>query len=216
MREQGQGQDTLRAPFWGHLQGNTQHSGSRSELQNSNFPPKISACPRGITWKQHSGISKPPPPNLAHTGSVCFEKNCKTSKQNVKRAALICKLGAEEEPSHKKANYLLTRFWLRCFSWHLRHRSYFEGLFAPGGAEQTAIPFPFGSKHPFAVRAAGKKPQPREPQEAQGKGRWVLVGRGAQHPSLPPKGPGIVLAADQAKQQWLELPTFLKTPTGWI
>lgn len=102
LQEQGQGQDTLRAPFWGHLlQGNTQHSGARFELQNSNFPPKSSACPRGITWKQHSGISKPPPSRLAHTGSVCFE-NCKTSKQNVKRAAPICKLGAEEEPSHKK------------------------------------------------------------------------------------------------------------------
>lgn len=98
-----------------------------------------------------SALGAVKPPHLAHTGCVCFEKNCKTSKQNVERAVLICKLGAEEEPSHIKANYLLTRFWLRCFSWHLRHRSYFEGLFASGGAEQTAIPFPFGSKHPFAV-----------------------------------------------------------------
>lgn len=65
LQEQGQGQDTPRAPFWSHLlQGNSQHSGSRFELQNSsndNFAPKSSAYPRGITCKQHSGSSKTPP-----------------------------------------------------------------------------------------------------------------------------------------------------------
>lgn len=84
----------------GHLlQATPSTRGPHFSSSNSNFPPKSSVIPRGITWKQHSATSKT---HLAHTGSVCFEKNCKTSKQNVKRAALICKLGAEEELSHKK------------------------------------------------------------------------------------------------------------------
>ena len=128
------------------LWGNTQHRALEGQTlapqwQQSQFPTQKLSCPREITRKQRSGISKTSRP--ARTGSVCFENNCKTSTQNLRTPGPACQLRAAEEPLNRKADYLLTALWLRCFSWHLRRPSYFEGLFAARRAEKTAIPFPF-------------------------------------------------------------------------